>query len=81
MDDFRLLRPVVNRKIIYRADNFFPIFQVFYRLNQQVSVKRIRVVIVELAALLVRHIVMGFIIAVMVDYRHIISEPFNQLLR
>ena len=74
-----LVRAVVDGIIVYGASDGAPLFQLLYGLHQHVRVEGVGVVVVELAALLKGHVVVGLVVVVVVDDRYIAAEALHQL--
>ncbi len=73
-----LVRAVMNGIVIHRTENRPALLQLPHRLNQQIRVKGVGVVVVQLCPLLIGHVVMGLIVIVMIDYRNIAAEFTDQ---
>lgn len=71
---------VVDRIVIYRTLDGLTVFQLQDVLIEPLRIKGVRVVIVQLGALLVRHVVVGEIVAVMADDLDLISKVLPNLL-
>ena len=82
LNPYGLLRPIVHRIVIDRHVNRPARFQLADMLTEQLCVKGIRMVIIELCPLLVREIVISFIIIVMTeDTDLILPEITDQCVR
>ena len=77
----RLIRTVVHRVIIDRTLNALTVAKLSDMLNQQIRLKCIRMVIIQLLALLKRNIIMLLVVVVMIDNGNVISEAVTQPVR
>lgn len=74
LDPYRGLGPVVIGIVIGRGDDGFPRLQLLKVLEQQVRIEGVGMIVVELFPLLKGHVVVGLVVVVVVDHRHLVSK-------
>ena len=73
-----LVRAVVDRVVIDRAGDGLALLEVLERLHQQVGVEGVGMVVVELGALLIGHVVVRLVVVVVVDDGYLAAEILDQ---
>ena len=71
-----LIGTVMLAVIIYRAVNGLACLQLFQVLDQKVSLKRVRMIVIHLNALIKGNTVLAAVIIVMIKHHHIVPKIF-----
>ena len=78
LDDFDLIRTVVDRVIVDRAADGLPSLERSQMLDQKICLKRLGMIIIRLLPLLKRNRILPFLIIVVIDDGDLVSERVLQ---